>query len=167
MSRKRRSLNRFDRPRWRTRAARGARLGLVALASINPNTFSLAQNRNPLELASADVEGDSRIEYYADGEFTFGELRLPAAPGPRPVRPERYADTSPIELLPIGVPQALFAGEMFSSQVPAYRTAADSVAETTETHVVPDAGHFVFIDPLNEEWQQVVTAVRRILAQSP
>jgi acetyl esterase/lipase len=77
---------------------------------------------------------------------------------------ERYRNASPIELLPLGVPQAFFAGKMFAAQVPLYETAVKRAGDTVETAVFPEAGHFVFIDPRSDVWPQVISSVRRHLS---
>jgi acetyl esterase/lipase len=79
-------------------------------------------------------------------------------------RPERYRDASPVELLPLGVAQDVFAGRMFASLAGPYDTAAKNAGDTIRTTILPDAGHFVFIDPGSDVWPQVVSSVRRLLA---
>ena len=79
-------------------------------------------------------------------------------------RPERYRDASPIELLPLGVGQELFAGKMFASQAAPYEAAAKRSGDRPRATVLPDAGHFVFIDPQSDVWPQVLASVRRLLS---
>jgi hypothetical protein len=78
--------------------------------------------------------------------------------------PDRYRDASPIELLPHGIPQEVFAGRMFASLASPYETAAVKAGDVVRTTVLPTAGHFVFIDPESDVWPQVVTSVRRLLS---
>ena len=81
--------------------------------------------------------------------------------------PERYAVASPIELLPLGVPQHLINGardpvvpEAFGRDyIAAAREAGDEAALT----VIPDAGHFELIAPSTAAWQQVKKAIWEIL----
>ncbi len=80
-------------------------------------------------------------------------------------RPARYHDGSPIELLPIGVGQEVFAGRMFAAQASPYEAAARRTGDALHSTVLPDAGHFVFVDPGSQVWPQVLTAVRRLLDQ--
>jgi len=75
----------------------------------------------------------------------------------------RYHDASPIELLPIRVPQEFFAGQMFAGQVAPYEAAAKKAGDSIATTVLPKASHFVFIDPKSEVWPQVIASVRRLL----
>jgi acetyl esterase/lipase len=79
-------------------------------------------------------------------------------------RPERYRDGSPIERLPLGVPQAFFAGSMFAAHVAPYEAASKRAGDTVVTTVLPTATHFVFIDPQSDVWPQVIGSVRRLLS---
>ena len=81
-------------------------------------------------------------------------------------RPERYREASPIELLPVGVPQAFFAGQMFAAHVPAYETAMKRAGDAVEASAFPKAGHFVFIDPQSDVWPRVLSSVRRLLSMT-
>ena len=81
-------------------------------------------------------------------------------------RPERYRDASPIELLPLGVRQAVFAGRMFAAQAAPYEVATKRAGDVLQTTVVAEAGHFVFIDPQSDVWPQVMRSVRRLLSMA-
>jgi len=80
-------------------------------------------------------------------------------------QPDRYRAASPIELLPIGVRQEFFAGRMFGAQVAPYEAATAKAGDTLRATLLPDAGHFVFIDPQSDVWPQVLAAVHRLLAK--
>lgn len=80
-------------------------------------------------------------------------------------RPERYRDGSPIEVLPLGVPQAFFTGRMFAAHSAPYELAAKRAGDVVQIAALPDADHFVFIDPLSEVWPQVMSSVRRLFSQ--
>jgi acetyl esterase/lipase len=80
-------------------------------------------------------------------------------------QPERYRAASPIEMLPVGVGQELFAGRMFAGQVQPYETAAKKAGDVLRTTVLAEAGHFVFIDPQSDVWPQVMAAVQRLVAK--
>lgn len=79
-------------------------------------------------------------------------------------RPDRYRDASPVELLPLGVRQAFFAGRMFAAHVAPYDAATKRAGDSLQTTVLADAGHFVFIDPQSDVWPRVMTSVRRLLS---
>jgi acetyl esterase/lipase len=76
---------------------------------------------------------------------------------------ERFRQVSPIELLPLGVPQALITGAEDQIVPPqwgadygeAARRAGDRVTVTT----VPEAGHFEVIVPTTKAWKIVEAAV--------
>ncbi len=81
--------------------------------------------------------------------------------------PERYAVASPIELLPLGVPQHLINGardpvvpEAFGRD---YSAAAREAGDEAALTVIPDAGHFELIAPSTAAWQQVKKAIWEIL----
>ena len=71
--------------------------------------------------------------------------------GSRQSVPDRYAQVSPIELLPFGVRQLLIVGEddpvMPARSRDAYVAAATKAGDRAETVVIPDAGHFEVIAP--------------------
>jgi acetyl esterase/lipase len=81
--------------------------------------------------------------------------------------PERYAATSPADLLPLGVPQILIHGEL-DAPVP-YSTCQDYAARATAsgddvTFIgLPDTGHFEIVDPRSAQWQQVSAAINKAL----
>ena len=78
--------------------------------------------------------------------------------------PEHFADGSPLELLPLGVPQIVIHGteddsvpyEMSERYVEAARGEAALVT-------LEGTGHFEPIDPLASEWPQVRSAIERLL----
>src|SRR4051795_726263 len=75
-------------------------------------------------------------------------------------RPDAYADASPIERLPLGVPQLLVHGEADDvvppSQSSAYAEAARAAGDEVELVLRPDDDHFVHTDPSNAAWADVV-----------
>jgi acetyl esterase/lipase len=79
-------------------------------------------------------------------------------------RPERYRAASPIELVPLGVRQEFFAGRMFASQAAPYEAASKKAGDTVRMTVLPEAGHFLFIDPQSAIWPQVLAGVQRLLS---
>jgi acetyl esterase/lipase len=76
---------------------------------------------------------------------------------------QRYRAASPVELLPSGIPQVYFAGRMFAAQVAPYEAAATAAGDEVHSMALPDAGHFVFVDPHSDVWPQVLKAVRQVL----
>jgi acetyl esterase/lipase len=78
--------------------------------------------------------------------------------------PERYRAASPITMLPMGVPQVFFAGRMFAAHGSPYAIASRRSGDSVQTTVLPDAGHFVFIDPQSDVWPQVLARVKELVA---
>jgi acetyl esterase/lipase len=79
-------------------------------------------------------------------------------------KPDRYKHGSPIELLPLGVPQVFFAGRMFNAQVQPFTDAANRAGDTVRAFPNPNLPHFVFIDPLSDVGAQAIRSVRQLLS---
>jgi acetyl esterase/lipase len=82
-------------------------------------------------------------------------------------QPDRYALASPIELLPLGIPQIVVHGAQ-DDIVPiaiseAYVQQAQAQGDDCRLERLPAAGHFEVIDPLTPEWDVVQKAVERLL----
>jgi acetyl esterase/lipase len=84
--------------------------------------------------------------------------------------PERYAHGSPIELLPIGIPQILVQGagdptvSLISAQ--AYHKAAQKCGDKTQLVVIQDAGHFEVVVPTTSSYPEVRKAVLALTGAS-
>ena len=82
-------------------------------------------------------------------------------------RPDRYAQASPIKLLPYGVPQVLVLGT-YEDFVPmslmrAYAEAARRAGDSVRVVLVPNAGHFEIASPRSFAWPPVNRAIRALL----
>jgi acetyl esterase/lipase len=79
--------------------------------------------------------------------------------------PAIYAAASPIEQLPLGVPQALIHGTA-DEDVPFVLSERYAAAAGDEATLIPleGAGHFEPIDPLSREWPQTLAAIRALLS---
>jgi len=80
--------------------------------------------------------------------------------------PERYASTSPVALLPLGVPQVLFHGTA-DGHVPievsqAYAQAARAANDPVTYIELPGVDHFEVIDPGSEAWERIVETLKDI-----
>lgn len=122
---------------------------------------------NPLRLTGvvdldgpADLKATLNLQQPICGRAVITEL-LGGSPDAQPVR---YLEGSPIELLPLGVTQEVFAGQMFESLAAPYEAAAKQAGESPRMTVLRRAGHFVFIDPQSDVWPQVLAGVRRALS---
>lgn len=81
--------------------------------------------------------------------------------------PERYAQASPMRLLPLGIPQVLLLGE-YEEFLPrplaeAYARAAAQAGDPIRLIVIAGAGHFEIASPHAPTWPQVVSAIRSLL----
>ena len=79
--------------------------------------------------------------------------------------PQHFAQSSPIEFLPLGVPQVLIHGTADTS-VPheiseRYAAAARDCHDDCELILLHGTGHFALIDPLSPAWDAVLNAVVR------
>ena len=82
-------------------------------------------------------------------------------------KPERYADASPIKLLPLGVPQVLVVGE-YEDFVPlrfaqAYVAASTRAGDQVRLIQIPGVGHFEIASPRASPWPKVEAAIRSLL----
>jgi acetyl esterase/lipase len=81
--------------------------------------------------------------------------------------PERYARASPIERLPLGIPQRLFHGTADDS-VPhelseRYVSQASKCGDDVELIKLKKSGHFELVDPKTEEFEKVRETVITLL----
>ena len=88
-----------------------------------------------------------------------GDAAVKLLGGTPETRPERYQAASPMERLPLGVPQLLVHGEE-DGIVPlamslAYHDAAHAAGDSVELVVLPATGHFEHLDPGSDAWQAV------------
>lgn len=87
--------------------------------------------------------------------------------GPQTSMPERYAEASPIRLLPLGLPQVLVIGEhedfVPRPLVEAYERAATRAGDQVRLIIVPGAGHFELASPRTSAWPVVDTAIKSLL----
>jgi acetyl esterase/lipase len=123
--------------------------------------------RDPLKLAGVvnlDGPTDLKATIAVQRSICVSPVITDLMGGTPEQQPSRYHDGSPIELLPIGVSQYIFAGAMFASQSQPYEAAARKHGENVAATVLPDAGHFVFVDPRSADWPQVLQAVRQLVS---
>ncbi|MDQ2936533.1 MAG: alpha/beta hydrolase [Acidobacteriota bacterium] len=81
--------------------------------------------------------------------------------------PDRYRQTSPIELLPLKVEQRLIHGTLDELVPPDfskdYEAAARKKRDRVQLILLPNAGHFDLIAPQSSAWPAVEKAVRSLL----
>jgi acetyl esterase/lipase len=83
--------------------------------------------------------------------------------------PERYRQASPIELVPLHIPQRLIHGQK-DDVVPIeisqrYQSAAAAAGDDARLIAPPDAGHFELIDPRSKDWRVVEAAVLELVKE--
>jgi len=76
-----------------------------------------------------------------------------------------FNDTSPAEMLPIGVPQAIISGEL-DPIVPAafgraYAAKATAAGDPVQEITISDAGHFELIDPKSSSFEEIRSIIAR------
>jgi acetyl esterase/lipase len=130
-----------------------------ALAMTNPlRVRGVIDLSGPLDL-TANIEGYESLCH--DHVITSLMGGTPAQ------KPERYADASPIKLLPLGVPQVLVVGE-YEDFVPlrfaqAYVAAATRAGDQVRLIQIPGVGHFEIASPRASPWPKVEAAIRSLL----
>lgn len=81
--------------------------------------------------------------------------------------PDRYRETSPIQLLPLGVRQSLIQGSLDKIVPPEmgarYKLAARRQGESVKLIALEGVGHFELISPQSSAWPFVKTEVRSLL----
>jgi acetyl esterase/lipase len=82
-------------------------------------------------------------------------------------QPKRVRLASPIERLPLGVPQRLVCGAHDTivpiEQARSYEAAARAAGDAVNVEVVASAGHFELVNPASAAWPVVRAAVRELL----
>ncbi|HXG57113.1 MAG TPA: alpha/beta hydrolase [Vicinamibacterales bacterium] len=147
----------------------GAHLALWAAARARLPATSVLRRENPLTLRAAIAlggPGDLR-DFYRYGDQICGSNVVEKLMGGGPdALPDRYAQGSPVELLPLGVPQVLIVGAedgvMPKPSRDRYSTAATQAGDRVEVIEVP-GGHFEVIAPSSAAWPTVLYTVRRLV----
>ena len=83
---------------------------------------------------------------------------------------DNYRAGSPMQLLPLDVPQAIVVGEHDSdilAEARDYTEAAAKLGDKAKLTVVPDAGHFEIVHPDTSAWQSVRAALDTLINDVP
>jgi acetyl esterase/lipase len=106
-----------------------------------------------------------------DTETACGAAVLAKVTGPPSrARPDVYADTSPSELLPLGVRQVVIHGAQDDTVPPAVGQAYVAAARAAGDHVEfrsPPGGHVEEVTPGQPAWEEAVSAIQALLKGPP
>jgi acetyl esterase/lipase len=134
---------------------------------------SALHTANPLPVRGVvSLAGIADMRVYAErGPQGCAEGGLRVMGGTAGEHPERYAAASPIELLPLGVPQVLVWGEE-DTIVPErlfeeYEAKAKKSGDSVEIVRVAQIGHHELCSPEAPGWPKIVGALRRLLSAEP
>jgi acetyl esterase/lipase len=148
----------------------GGHLAMWAAARARVPTSSRLYVADPLPVHGVvDLAGSLDLTANIPGyEHLCGDTVITALLGGRPdAVPERYAQVSPIKLLPFGLPQVLVIGE-HEDFVPrplaeAYAQAATRAGDPVRLVIIPGVGHFEIASPRAAAWPLVEAAIRSLL----
>lgn len=148
----------------------GGHLAMWAAARGRVPTSSHLYVRDPLPVRgvmnlAGPLDLTANISEY---ERLCGDTVITALLGGSPTAvPERYAQASPIKLLPLGVPQVLLIGEHEDFVPPpvveAYAQTAARAGDPVRLVTIPRAGHFEIASPHTEAWPLVEASIRSLL----
>jgi acetyl esterase/lipase len=148
----------------------GGQLAVWAAARPKLPKSSELYRANPLPIAGVvSLAGIDDLEAYrANGpDACGGPATIDSLVGPpTATHPDVYADTSPAELLPIGVPQRIISGSL-DKIVPTvfavdYTKKAKATGDDATTEEMPGAGHFEQIDPTSDAWKKIEPMIERL-----
>jgi pimeloyl-ACP methyl ester carboxylesterase len=81
--------------------------------------------------------------------------------------PERYAQGSPLKLLPFGIPQILIQGAKDPivpvEYVREYSRAAEKSGDKVDLVILQEAGHFEVVMPTTFAWPEVQEAIETLI----
>lgn len=147
----------------------GGHFALWAAARARLPKTSLVYRANPLPIARVvSLAGIGDLKAYRNrGAGACGEPRtIDALVGYAKRNPfDIYTDTSPVKLLPLGVPQTIVSGAL-DPIVPAafgnaYAGKAIAAGDRVKQITIAGAGHFELIDPKSEAFKTVRAAIER------
>lgn len=114
------------------------------------------------------LAGITDLRSYGAGDGGCNAAVTPLLGGPADEAPERYAHASPIELLPLGMPQRLVVGLLDPivpfEQAERYAERARAAGDDVQVWPVEAAGHFDLVAPFAPAWATVERAVLDLLA---
>ena len=148
----------------------GGQLALWAAARSRLPRDSVLYEANALPIESAiSLAGIDDLKSYREngpaacgGPSTIDSLVGPSTATHRDV----YSDTSPSQMLPIGVKQILVSGALDPIVPPQFATEyaarAKAQGDDVQSLVISGAGHFELIDSTSDAWRQIVRLVEDV-----
>ena len=107
--------------------------------------------------------GDLKAMHAYAGDVVCGPGTVPLLTGAAARSGDPYEDTSPVNLLPLGIPATMIVGAYDAALPPffnaSYRDVASTKGDTVRVIVQADAGHFDVIAPWTPAGEEVVAAV--------
>lgn len=114
--------------------------------------------------AVVSLAGITDLRRYSQGTGDCNASVAPLLGGLPDAVPDRYAQASPIELVPLGVPVRLVHGALDPivplEQSERFAEAARSRGDDAQVVVLPGAGHFDVIAPFAPGWTRVEAEIR-------
>jgi acetyl esterase/lipase len=146
----------------------GGHLALWLAGRKNIAKKSILYTRRPLKIKGVvSLAGIPDLESYSKDNGSCNAAVPKLMSGTPNEDKERYSDTSPLLLLPLGVPQKLIQGALDPivpiTQSQRYATTANSKGDLAEVLIVPTAGHFDLVAPHSPVWPVVLKAVEDLL----
>ncbi|MBY0492460.1 MAG: alpha/beta hydrolase [Gemmatimonadaceae bacterium] len=110
------------------------------------------------------------VDFNRYGDAACGEGTIPKLLGGTAEQvPDRWRDASPVNWLPLGVPQVMLAGEsdriMPRANLEAYAAKARAAGDRVDVVVVPKAAHHEVMSPQAVTWPAVREAVLRLVGR--
>jgi acetyl esterase/lipase len=142
----------------------GGQLALWAAARAQGSTLA-----RPTQVPVAAVVALAPVSDLVEASrrnLSEGVVRELLGGGPEEV-PERYRETSPLALVPLGVPTLLVHGtadaDVPYALSPRYVEGARAAGDDARLVTLPGANHFDVIDPQSRFWPEVVGAIETLL----
>jgi acetyl esterase/lipase len=137
----------------------GGHLALWAAGRSRLSVESAVAAEHPLRVSAVVALAGITDLRRADEEHVCGDAPCRLLGGPAAIVPDRYAQASPAERLPLGVRQRLIHGSA-DTIVPvsfstSYADAASAKGDDARAVIVEGAGHFDVISPESEAWRAV------------
>ena len=132
------------------------------------SSLSGASSTKPLHVGGVvSLEGVMDMRAFGEGPSSCNAAVARVLGGTSAEHPERYAELSPIELLPIGVPIRLlngFADRIVArEQASSFAAKAHAVGDDVSYALLEREGHFDVMSPFVPAWAQVIGAIRGVM----